>query len=269
VNENRPLPSHPNHCDYCATALDPSLSLCARCAKPYKGGSLALPLVDLDPYEDDEVRIRKRAPQAINLFFWFLSVLLLSSTVAAAVFSNEEGIHAEIFVQGALILTTIVFAAIHFPSLAVQLKVPGIFTQHFVAGLGMLIVLLGVNYFYHFVIMDSLFESLGIGDRDYREIFPSFAGLVLFLCIIPGIMEEITFRGLIQHWLHTVVSPSKAIIVASAMFAAAHFSPLSAPYLFAVELVLGWLRWKTGSLYSSMIIHFLHNFKVILLIEAT
>ena len=126
-----------------------------------------------------------------------------------------------------------------------------------------------MNFVYHFVILDSLFENLGIGDRDYREIFPSFAGLVLFVCIIPGIMEEVAFRGLIQHWFHAVVSPSKAIIVASAMFAAAHFSPISAPYLFAVGLLLGWLRWKTGSLYPSMIIHFLHNFAVILLIERT
>ena len=96
VNENRPLP---NRCDYCTTTLDPSLSFCPRCAKPYKAASLALPLTDAHVHENDEVRIRKRAPQAINLFFWFLSVLVVSSTVAVAVFGTEEGPHVEVFVQ--------------------------------------------------------------------------------------------------------------------------------------------------------------------------
>jgi len=255
------------HCDYCAAPLDPAYSFCVRCAKPFKPAYLVLPEASTRSYEDDEVRIRKRAPQALNLFWWFLSVLAVAGMFAFAVFGGENLFHVQIFVQGALILTTLVFAAIHFPALAVQLKVPGVFSPAFVAGLGMLVALLVVNHFYHYILVNSLFDGIEIEGEVYSEIFPTFAGLVLFVCVIPGIMEEVAFRGLIQHWFHAAVSPRTAIVVSSAMFSAAHFSIISAPYLFALGLVLGWLRWKTGSLYPSMIIHFLHNFAVIVLLE--
>jgi membrane protease YdiL (CAAX protease family) len=267
IAEERQL-AQPTHCDYCAAALDPAFSFCRRCAKPYKPAYLVLPAVNSQPYEDDEVRIRKRAPQAVNLFFWFLSVIAVTGTFAIGVFGTDNMFHVQVFVQGALILVTIVFSVIHFPALAVQLKTPGIFTPVFLTGLAMLVGLLIVNFLYHFVLMDSLFDSLDLEEEAYAEIFPSFAGMLIFVCIIPGVMEEIAFRGLIQHWLHSAVSPRTAIIVASAMFSAAHFSVLSAPYLFAVGLVLGWLRWRTGSLYPSMIVHFLHNLAVILLLES-
>jgi membrane protease YdiL (CAAX protease family) len=42
-----------------------------------------------------------------------------------------------------------------------------------------------------------------------------------------------------------------------------HFSIVSFPYLFALGVLLGWTKWKTGSLYPSMLIHFLHNLVVI------
>jgi membrane protease YdiL (CAAX protease family) len=44
---------------------------------------------------------------------------------------------------------------------------------------------------------------------------------------------------------------------------ALHFSVLSAPYLLLVGMLLGWAKLKTGSLYPTMLIHFLHNFIVI------
>ena len=54
-----------------------------------------------------------------------------------------------------------------------------------------------------------------------------------------------------------------AVLIASALFMALHFSVLSAPYLLLVGMLLGWAKLKTGSLYPSMLIHFLHNFIVI------
>ena len=50
---------------------------------------------------------------------------------------------------------------------------------------------------------------------------------------------------------------------AAALFAVLHFSLLSLPYLFMVGLLLGWAKWKTGSLYPSILVHFLHNLIVL------
>ena len=59
------------------------------------------------------------------------------------------------------------------------------------------------------------------------------------------------------------IAPTRAIVLASALFMAMHLSVLSAPYLFALGLLLGWTKWKTGSLYPSMLVHFLHNLIVL------
>jgi membrane protease YdiL (CAAX protease family) len=80
---------------------------------------------------------------------------------------------------------------------------------------------------------------------------------------LPAVIEEIAFRGLVQHWLHAAISPFRAMVLASALFTALHFSVLSAPYLFALGMVLGWAKWKTGSLYPSMLIHLVHNLVVL------
>jgi membrane protease YdiL (CAAX protease family) len=58
------------------------------------------------------------------------------------------------------------------------------------------------------------------------------------------------------------------VIVASALFAGMHFSVISFPYLFLVGMLLGWTKWKTQSLYPSMLIHFLHNLIVIELLSS-
>ena len=111
-------------------------------------------------------------------------------------------------------------------------------------------------------------EALGntLKDREYVNInnFEDFnTTLVTLFCIFPAITEEIAFRGLVQHWLVSAIAPMRALVIASALFMALHFSVLSAPYLFLVGMLLGWAKLKTGSLYPSMLIHFLHNFIVI------
>jgi membrane protease YdiL (CAAX protease family) len=68
-------------------------------------------------------------------------------------------------------------------------------------------------------------------------------------------------RSILPHNSHSFFDHLRAF--ASFLFAAMHFSIVSFPYLFLVGALLGWTKWKTGSLYPSMLIHFLHNFIVI------
>ena len=91
----------------------------------------------------------------------------------------------------------------------------------------------------------------------------SQASLIILFCICPAIVEEIAFRGLVQHWLQAALTPLKAMVLASALFVALHFSIISLPYLFGLAMLLGWTKYKTGSLYPAMLIHFLHNYVVL------
>jgi membrane protease YdiL (CAAX protease family) len=87
--------------------------------------------------------------------------------------------------------------------------------------------------------------------------------LIFSVCVFPAVTEEIAFRGLVQHWLHVAVQPRQAIVYAAALFTALHFSILSAPTLFLAGCLLGWLRWRTGSLWPPIVVHFLHNLAVV------
>ena len=88
--------------------------------------------------------------------------------------------------------------------------------------------------------------------------------IILDICVMPAIWEEIAFRGLIQTGLATAVKTREAIILTAVLFAIIHFSALSGIYLFGLGLVLGVLRHRSQSLVPGMLMHFFHNLAIVL-----
>lgn len=86
-----------------------------------------------------------------------------------------------------------------------------------------------------------------------------------YLVIAPG--EELLFRNVVQKRLRTVFSPVAGIVVASAVFAAVHFSAYLSPdsgllptlntlaIIFVLALVLGAVYERTGNVVVSMLAH--------------
>ncbi|KKL19209.1 hypothetical protein LCGC14_2467800, partial [marine sediment metagenome] len=155
------------------------------------------------------------------------------------------------------------FGALHFPALRVQLKRLGFLHPAAWVGLLALAPLLGINYVYH----GWLTGLDGVADWNpvakLRGAGMGEPALIFLFCVCPAVLEEVAFRGLVQHWLQAAIRPAKALLLASGLFMALHFSIVSAPYLFAVGMLLGWTKWKTGSLYPAMAIHFIHNLVVL------
>jgi membrane protease YdiL (CAAX protease family) len=145
-----------------------------------------------------------------------------------------------------------------------QLTTLGFGSRYFYLGLAVLAGLLVINFTWsHFIWSlasdDMKKETLG----DVMKLVPTLIGRVVMICGMPAIFEEIGFRGLAQTWLMRVISPWKAVIVSAIFFSAAHLSVLGGPYLLMVGALLGWVRWRTGSLYPGMVLHFLHNLAVL------
>jgi sodium transport system permease protein len=86
-----------------------------------------------------------------------------------------------------------------------------------------------------------------------------FWQLLLFLAVIPGIAEELTFRGVLLHGLHRRLHPVLLVLVVGAIFGLFHgalFRILPTAFLgvlFATVTLL------TGSLYPAILWHILHN----------
>ena len=194
-------------CEYCGAQLAASYYFCPRCGTPYKDvESVIEPMPDIEI--DTETLVRTRAPQALNVYMWFLSSLVVAAIFSEMLFSDDEFGEAELFRTGVLAVLTIVFSALYWSSLKVQLARIGF--DHGVTYLALLILapLLVINYSYHGFWIDAF--DLPVED-DYGSLYPTRSAAVFFVCIAPAVIEEIGFRGLIQHWLHAAIVPWKAI----------------------------------------------------------
>ena len=72
---------------------------------------------------------------------------------------------------------------------------------------------------------------------------------------MPGIFEELAFRGAMQDRLSTVVKPA---LILAVLFGVIHVSPLSLPILIILGVYLGFLRLWSRSLIPAIIVH-AHN----------
>ena len=232
---------------------------CLTCATPYKSVETLLPVVP-KVYEGEGTLIARKAPHVWSVFWTYFAVVLGVGFMGFFVFGEKRQDMGLLVGSAAIFITTAIFAALHWPSLWVQLKRFGFFHPAAWIGLLALAPLLAINYGYAELIRYLLGKT---EESHLRTMGLPIEALVLFIAVLPAITEEIAFRGLVQHWLQVALTPTKAILIASALFMALHFSPVGAPYLFTVGLLLGWVKWKTGSLYPSMLIHFLHNFVVV------
>ena len=88
-----------------------------------------------------------------------------------------------------------------------------------------------------------------------------FGANILFICFIPALVEEIFFRGCLQQILlsRTRHKPWIALWLVAILFSAFHWQ-LSGffPRLF-LGLMLGYAAYWTGSIWVSILLHFLNN----------
>lgn len=91
----------------------------------------------------------------------------------------------------------------------------------------------------------------------------TFGGLLLNLLVIaliPAVGEELTFRGVLQQGLvRRMKSPHLAIILSAAIFSFIHFQFYGfLPRMF-LGILLGYMFYITGSLWTSITMHFVNN----------
>jgi membrane protease YdiL (CAAX protease family)/Tfp pilus assembly protein PilF len=127
------------------------------------------------------------------------------------------------------------------------------------AGLGAVI---GFSFLYdHFI---EHLTGRPIADQDIVTLLK--AGLqkspwltVIGISLAAPITEEILFRGLLFGCLQRWLKPGWVVVITAAAFSLAHMQLVFIPPLFAVGLVLGLARQKTGNLALPIFLHALNN----------
>jgi uncharacterized protein len=89
--------------------------------------------------------------------------------------------------------------------------------------------------------------------------------LIALYSLAPALCEEIAFRGIIFDRLRGVLGEREGWLVQAALFSVLHLSPVIFPTHFAMGLIFGWLRMRTGSLIPGMMLHAAWNAANILL----
>ena len=82
---------------------------------------------------------------------------------------------------------------------------------------------------------------------------------LVVIALIPAIGEELTFRGVLQQGLTRRMNPHVAILLSAAIFSFIHFQFYGfLPRMF-LGMLLGYLFYTSGSLWTCMLMHFLNN----------
>lgn len=80
-----------------------------------------------------------------------------------------------------------------------------------------------------------------------------------FVCLLGPIIEELVFRGALWHFIDKVINKDYAFFFTSILFAAAHGSPEHIVAVFPIGLWVGWLRFRSGSIFPPIIAHVINN----------
>lgn len=87
----------------------------------------------------------------------------------------------------------------------------------------------------------------------------NIVSVFLVIAVAPAICEEMLFRGLIYHSMKARYRVSTAIVIVAVLFGIYHMSLVKFIPTGLLGLVLCYVVYKTGSIYPSMMMHFINN----------
>jgi len=84
--------------------------------------------------------------------------------------------------------------------------------------------------------------------------------LIVTIVILAPIGEELLFRGFLQKYLeNTWGDVTRAILFSSLFFAAIHFNPYWMIQIYFLGVLLGFLAWRTQSVFPCIVFHIIIN----------
>jgi uncharacterized protein len=87
-----------------------------------------------------------------------------------------------------------------------------------------------------------------------------FMAVLFTVGLVPAVVEELLFRGLVQRDLEKVTRGIPAAVITGVIFGAYHMNPFSIVPLVVLGVFFGFVVHRTQNLTLSMMAHFLNNF---------
>jgi membrane protease YdiL (CAAX protease family) len=114
----------------------------------------------------------------------------------------------------------------------------------------------------------ELLQHLGVPIHSSTSMFIAAGwpiwSIFLLVSILPAVLEEIAFRGVIQSSLERMLNARDAWLIQAALFSVLHLHPLMFPSHFLMGLCFGYMRRRSRSIYPGMLLHACWNGLVVL-----
>lgn len=238
------------HCYKCGKDNDYQAVFCTECGRQLKAGT----------YDDSDLN-KKYFTQSIILILTIVVVIIFSSQIVTTL---PMLIHDCIF-QGFLFIILLVFLTFEWDSFKPLLKfkfkiTPVLHILILAPALAVCVIWLSDTIQKHFDIV-----TLSYIDQYRAETKHVYTIGLLFVSIIPGLLEEALFRGILFNYLLRFTRPKNVILITGILFSFVHFSFLSVLWLLPIGIVLGYFRYRYRSLWYAVAFHMLYNASVFML----
>jgi membrane protease YdiL (CAAX protease family) len=245
----------PSDCVSCGHPLKPDAAFCGSCG--HRRGDAP---VDRAARVQAKIRRQKRMESGwsgirsvIGIYFCLLGGVALASLLAKA----ADEFTAEAAGSGVIAFIVVVAVLRHRREVAECSGIAGFGWKGYAAIVLASVAIVGVVHGYVHGI-DRLFRLHLEPELDTYAGRPVVWAFLLHAAA-PAVFEELGFRGVIFGLLRRSLDAREAVLLSAIAFGILH---LSVPMLIThvpLGLYLGWLRHRSGSLYPSMVAHFLHN----------
>jgi membrane protease YdiL (CAAX protease family) len=205
--------------------------------------------------------------ESLNVIIVFYVVFLLFAVMSYFLYSEYPfSLNVEIAIESVFALLVVGFSMVDFTGILKLYKLPKIDWKILAFTLVFPIFSAFTVYYTVEYTNSFLFESV---DENYYGGYvyldnPLFWA-ILFTAITPPIFEELAFRGFLFNQLQKVATEKVTIIATAFIFALVHFSFISLIWILPFGLILGYIRSKYNTLWYGIVIHFIHNFIVLMI----
>lgn len=130
--------------------------------------------------------------------------------------------------------------------------------------LGVVVIFASLNFTNY---INNFFSSI-THKADSNLVIDNVFQLILFIlsyAVLPAIIEELVFRGIIYNGLENKFSKLVSVILSALIFMLIHFSIFQTVHQIFMGLILGTFVCITGNIIYGMVYHFVNNLMVILI----
>ncbi len=126
-----------------------------------------------------------------------------------------------------------------------------------------LIMTIGLLYLLNILVQSFLGDLLTPFMQQTEPNLPfTPAGMLLYvvnIAVLPALLEEWLFRGMMLKHLRTAVGSTGAVLISATVFGLMHLNPPQSVFAFGFGLFVGYAYLCTGSIWFGVLLHFTNN----------